>query len=145
MTGPILAPCRRRVGPRYGVHLEVFGANRVVIIPAAIGVRPPFRQLDGRIVSARCYGRLVTLEPTGVVLVRPGSRESVADLFRSWGQPLSAMRLASFTADPVAAFVDGRRWRRAVGAIPLVRHAEIVLEAGPYVPPHSSYTFPPGI
>ena len=24
------------------------------------------------------------------------------------------------------------------------RHAEIVLEVGPYVPPHRSYTFPPG-
>jgi hypothetical protein len=122
----------------------VFGADRVVIIPAGIGVRPPLRQLDGRISSARCYGSLVTLDPTGVVLVRAGSRPSVSDLFRSWGEPLSAMRLASFTARQVAAFVDGRRWRGAIGAIPLGRHAEIVLEAGPYVPPHASYTFPPG-
>jgi len=28
--------------------------------------------------------------------------------------------------------------------VPLTRHAEIVLEVGPHVPPHSSYMFPPG-
>jgi len=28
--------------------------------------------------------------------------------------------------------------------VPLARHSEIVLEVGPYVPPHRSYTFPPG-
>ena len=28
------------------------------------------------------------------------------------------------------------------GRVPLTRHAEIVLEVGPYVPPHSAYTFP---
>jgi len=46
----------------------------------------------------------------------------------------------------VRAYVDGRRWTRtAPAAIPLTRHAEIVLELGPYVPPHRSFTFPPGI
>jgi hypothetical protein len=50
----------------------------------------------------------------------------VGALFRSRGQPLSATRLASFRA------------------VPLTRHAEIVLEVGPHVPPHSSYAFPPG-
>jgi len=27
--------------------------------------------------------------------------------------------------------------------VPLTAHAEVVLEVGPYVPPHRSYTFPP--
>ena len=44
----------------------------------------------------------------------------------------------------MAVFVDGRPWRGAPGAVPLTRHAEIVLEVGPHVPPHSSYAFPPG-
>jgi dihydroxyacid dehydratase/phosphogluconate dehydratase len=35
-------------------------------------------------------------------------------------------------------------WPGAPGAVPLTRHAEIVLEVGPHVPPHSSYAFPPG-
>src|ERR1022692_926592 len=29
-TGPVIGRCRRRLGPRNGVHVEVFAANRVV-------------------------------------------------------------------------------------------------------------------
>jgi hypothetical protein len=129
------------------VHVEVFAADRVVLLPAGIGVRRPWSLLSGRITAARCYGALVTLDPTGLVLVRSGSRLSLGDLFRSWGEPLSATRLASFPAakgSRVAVFVDGRAWPGAPGAVPLTAHAEIVLEVGPHVPPHSSYAFPPG-
>jgi hypothetical protein len=143
VRGPVLGPCGRGLGPRYGVHLEVFAENRVVIVPAGIGTRAPLTFSSGRIASARCYGGLVTLEPTGVVLVRAGGRFTVSDLLRSWGRPLSAGRLLSFTGR-VSAFVGGRRWRGPAGLIPLARHAQVVLEVGPYVPPHSSYTFPPG-
>ncbi len=146
-TGPIQGPCRRSLGARFAVHLEVFGGNRVVIVPAGIGTRPPRRLSAGRISSARCYGSLVTLEPTGVVLVRPGAPLSVADVFRAWNQPLSDRRLSSFVAPTghgVSAFVDGRRWNGSAARVPLRRHSEIVLEVGPYVPPHRSYTFPPG-
>jgi hypothetical protein len=100
-----------------------------------------------RIAAAACYGSLVTLEPTGVVLVRSGDALTLSSVFRSWGQPVSSHRLASFAAGPgstVVVFVDGRRWVGAPGAVPLRRHAEIVLEVGPHVPPHSHYTFPPG-
>ena len=145
--GPIIGACRRQLGPRFGVHIEVFGANRVVIVPAGIGARPPRRITDGRISAARCYGSLVTLEPTGLVLVRPGSHRSLADLARSWGEPLSAHGVASFPASasrPLRVFVDGRRWRGAPGGVPLSRHAEIVVESGPYVPPHRLYLFAPG-
>lgn len=146
-TGPVLGSCKSRLGARVGAHVELFAANRVVLIAAGIGTRPPVTYSAGRIASARCYGDLVTLEPTGVVLVRRGARRTLADLFRSWGQPLSAHRLAAFSARPgqqVSVFVDGRRDRGAPGAVPLAAHAEIVLEVGPHVPPHVSYTFPPG-
>jgi hypothetical protein len=129
------------------VHIEIFAANRVVLIAAGIGTRPPRRLAEGRIMSAGCYGALVTLEPTGVVLVRSGSTPMLSAVFRSWGQPLSARRVASFNAEPdhrVRVFVAGRRWTGPVGAVPLRAHAEIVVEVGPYVPPHSRYTFPPG-
>ncbi len=147
VSGPVTGPCRARLGSRVGVHVEVFAANRVVLIPAGIGTKPPRRFLSGRISSAGCYGQLVTLEPTGLVLVAPGARLMLADLFRSWGQPLSSRRVASFSAPPggqVRVFVDGRRRRGSAAAVPLRPHSEIVLEVGPYVPPHSSYTFPPG-
>lgn len=146
-TGPVIGACQHVLGARSGVHVEVFGANRVVLIPAGIGTRPPRELSEGRISRARCYGALVTIDPTGVVLVGAGDELTVAGLFHSWGQPLSRTRLASFSAAPgrtVEVFVDGRRWPGAPGAVPLKRHAEIVLEVGPYVPPHSSYTFPPG-
>jgi hypothetical protein len=142
--GPVLGPCRRGLGPRDAVHLELFAADRVVLIAGGIGTRPPRRMLEGRIAAARCYGALVTLEPTGVVLVRRASRLTVADLFRSWGQPLGAHQMASWPARAVTAFVDGRRHRGPAGRIVLRRHAEVVLEVGAHVPPHSSYRFPPG-
>ena len=105
------------------------------------------RNANGRITTARCYGALVTLDPTGVVLVRPGAELTLGALFRSWGEPLSRTRLASFTAaagTAVTVFVNGKPWPGAPAAVPLTRHAEIVLEVGPRVPPHSSYAFPPG-
>ena len=129
------------------MHVEVFAANRVVIVAAGIGAEAPLKFSAGRLIGARCYGALVTLEATGVVLVRQNAELSVADLFRAWGQPLSRSRLGPFHAragSPVLAFVDGHPWPGAPGAIPLTSRAEIVLEVGPRVPPHSSYTFAPG-
>jgi hypothetical protein len=145
--GPVIPPCRSSLGPRQGVHIELFAANRVVIVPAGIGVRGPLVTAAGRITHARCYGQAATLEPTGLVLVRPGSRHTVSDLFGSWRQPLSKLRLGPFRPAPgheVEVFVDGRRWKGPPGRVPLSRHSEIVLEVGPHVPPHKSYTFPPG-
>ncbi len=127
--------------------MELFAADRVVLVAAGIGTRPPRRLSEGRISSASCYGELVTLDPTGLVLVRTGSHSVLADLFRAWGQPLSSRRLASFSASTsrsVSVFVDGRRWGGTPGEVPLRPHSEIVLEVGPYVPPHRAYTFPPG-
>lgn len=146
-NGPVVGRCDRRLGPRAGVHVEVFAANRVLLIPAGIGTRPPGSFSARRISTAHCDGELVTLDPTGVVLVRPGSHPVLADLFRAWSEPLSTRRLASFSASSgarVEVFVNGRRWRGDPGAVTLAPHSEIVLEVGPYVPPHRSYTFPPG-
>jgi hypothetical protein len=146
--GPVIGPCRRDLGAREGVHLEVFAANRVVLIPAGIGARAPLRHSEGRISGARCFGELVTVDPTGIVLMRPGARATVAALFRSWGQPLSRTRMMSFHAARgahVTAYVGGRLWHGAPGAVPLTVHAEIVLEIGPHVPPHRAFTFPPGL
>jgi hypothetical protein len=146
-SGSPVGPCRRELGTRRGVHVEVFAADRVVIVPAGIGAIAPRRLSDGQITRARCYGALVTLDPTGVILVRSGQRLILFDLFRAWGQPLGTSRLASFRAAPgthVTVFVGGRLWHGAPGRVPLTPHSEIVVEIGPHVPPHSSFTFPPG-
>lgn len=145
VAGAVTGRCLSALGKRIGVHVEVFASNRVVIVPAGIGTRPPRTFFAGRITRAGCYGDLVTIDPTGLVLVRLGSHLLISALFRAWGQPLTERRVASFPAPSgtrVAVFVDGRAWRGAPGSVPLSRHAEIVLEVGPYVPPHASYTFP---
>jgi hypothetical protein len=144
VRGPAIGPCRRGLGPRAGVHVELFGAGKVILIAAGIGAPPPRRRVAGRIVAARCFGALVTRDPTGVLLVRPRARLTLADLFRSWGRTLSARRMLSFRG-PVSAWVGGRRWHGPIGDIPLTRHAEIVVEVGPHVPPHRVFRFPAGI
>jgi hypothetical protein len=139
--GPV-ADCRPGpLGERFGVHLELFGADHVVLFAAGIGTRPPRERHTGRISGARCFGPVVTIDPTGLVLLRPGTEATVGDVFDLWGQPLAARRAASFRG-LVRAYVNGRRHRGPVRAIPLRRHDQIVLEVGPYVPPHASYTFP---
>ena len=145
--GPVVGPCVPGLGRRAGVHVELFAADRVVVIAAGIGVRGPVRRSAGRIATARCYGDLVTVEPTGVVLLAPGSQHTLGDLFRSWGQPLSARRAGPFAAPQgrsVRVYVRGRRRRGDPARVPLRPHSEVVVEVGPYVPPHTAYTFPPG-
>jgi hypothetical protein len=146
-TGVVTSRCTAALGARIAAHVELFAENRVVIVAGGIGARAPWRLSDGRLTHARCYGDLVTLEATGVVLMRPGTAPALSALFRAWHQPLSASRLASFRAPArthVTAFVNGRRWRGAPGSVPITAHAEIVIEVGPYVRPHTSYAFAPG-
>jgi hypothetical protein len=132
---------------RYGVHVELFARGLVVIVPAGIGVARPFERRGAYVVPRGCSYALRTVEPTGVIEV--GARGlRLGDLFRVWGQPLTPTRLAGFrttAARPVRGYVAGRRWRGDLRAIPLRYHGQIVLELGPYVPPHRTYRFRPGL
>jgi hypothetical protein len=141
--GPVPGCRPGGLGKRTGVHLELFGEDRVVLFAAGIGTRPPRTTFAGRIEGARCFGPVVTIDPTGLVLLRPGVRATVGDVFALWGQPLGARRAASFRG-PVRAYVNGRRVAGPPGAIPLRRHDNVVLQVGPYVPPHPRYAFPAG-
>lgn len=122
-------------GRRFGVHLELFAAGRVVIVPAGIGVAPPWSRDGAYVRSGRCSYAVRTREPTGVLEVSvPGLK--LGDLFAIWGQRLARFRRG---------YVDGRRWLRPLSEIPLRRHAEIVLEVGRFVPPHTSFLFRKGL
>jgi hypothetical protein len=109
------------------VHVELFANRRAIVIPAGIG---------------SCADPLRTRTPTGIVeLTRRGL--VLGDLFRVWGQPLGRHRLLSFRSrDTLHAYVDGRATDIAAGSIALRPGAEIVLELGGYVPPHTSFLFP---
>jgi hypothetical protein len=125
------------------VHLELFARKLVLLVPPGIGVSPPVRRDGAYVTGGRCLYPLRTREPTGVVEVASTRPARLGDLFRIWGQPLSAHRIAGFrSARPLLAFVNGKRVYGDPRAIPLRRHDEIVLEIGGYVPPHSSYLFP---
>ena len=138
--------CDTASGSTYGAHVELFAQDHGVQVPAGIGISQP-RHQGAFVVGGRCRYGLSTLGPTGVVVVRKASRRArptVGQLFALWGEPLSAHQLASFSGR-VNAFVGGRRWAEDPRSIPLDRHAQIVLEVGPRVAPHSSYLFPSGL
>jgi hypothetical protein len=117
----------------------------VLPVPAGIGIAPPQVRQGAYVRAGACVYPVRTYEPTGVVVVEAGRQSfPLGTLFAVWGQPLGADRLAGFRG-PVRAFVGGGRWRGPVGAIPLTRHTEIVLEVGASVLPHQTYLFPPGL
>jgi hypothetical protein len=132
--------CSVRDEPRFGVHVELFANRRVVIVPAGIGIARPHTRDGPYVRSGRCSYPLRTREPTGVVEVTRGARLTLGTLFSVWGQPLSAVRMAGFRGR-VHAFVGGRRRTGDPRSIQLTRHAQIVLEVGGYVPPHSFFLF----
>jgi hypothetical protein len=132
-------------GPSFRIHLELFANRKVVIVPAGIGVAEPSQRTGASVEPGGCVYPMRTVGPDGVVQVSSGSQLHLADLFRLWGQPLGAHRLASFSSrSPVRAYVGGRLVRGPAGAIPLTSHAQIVLELGGYVPPHPSFLFAGG-
>ena len=114
------------------LHLELFVDRRVVVVPSGIGLA-----------SSGCAYPVRTLSPDGVVEAARGVVLTLGDLFRVWGEPLGARRLVSFSSPlPLRAYVGGRLARGPAAAIPLTPHAEIVLELGPYLVPHSFFLFP---
>jgi hypothetical protein len=140
--------CATRRGVRYGAHIEMFAHRHVIAIPAGIGIAPPLEQSGAHVLSGRCYYPAITTQPTGVIELRDGARLTLGELFDIWGQPLSTRIVGSFSAasgSAVVAYFDGRRWQGDARAIPLQRHALIVLEVGGHVPPHLVYLFPPGL
>jgi hypothetical protein len=140
--------CSDRPASRYGAHLEIFANGQGVLIPPGIGVAPPRRQEGAYVRAGRCSYPARTLEPTGVIEIESGAGVTLGQLFALWGQPLSAHALGAFRAPRgarVAAYVDGAPWRGDPRAIPLRRHAAIVLEVNGFVAPHPRYRFAPGL
>jgi hypothetical protein len=137
------AACHPRLGTRFGAHVELFADRTVILLPPGVGTGAPRRVEGAYLRGARCFGPLVTVDPTGVVLVRPGAVRTVGDLFAAWGRPLGPRQLLSFRGR-VRAYAGARRWTKDVRLLPLGRHAQVTLEVGAAVKPHARYRFPRG-
>ena len=172
LAGPSVQPWPVGPGPRYtpgrappevaaGKALGGLRCGRQARLPRPPRAlrRPPRRRRAGGIgvaeplvhagVSDRpdgCTYPLRTLRPDGVVEVAAGARAPARrPVPRSGGSRSGRTRLLSFhSSAPVRAYVAGRARSRAGGAIPLTPHAQIVLEIGGYVPPHSFFLFTGG-
>jgi hypothetical protein len=142
VRGAVFGACTEPLGRRLQAHVEIFGADRVVLLAPGIGTRAPRRLSAGRLTHARCFGDLVTLDPTGSVYMRPGRTATLGELFRAWGQPLGRERIASFTGGRVRVYVNGVAHPGSPNSVPITEDAEIVLEIGPRVPPHRHFAFP---
>jgi hypothetical protein len=127
--------CSRAEPRRFGVHVEVFVRRQTAIVPAGIGIAPPWRGRSPYVRSGRCSYLARTREPTGVIEVAHGARMTLGDVFGVWGRPL---------VGPYA-WVGGRRFRGDPRNIPLTPQIQIVLSDDARVPVHSRYVFPPGL
>lgn len=136
--------CRRAGGARVGVFVELLAHGRLILLPAGIGMAAPLRRHGPYVLAGRCSYPLRTREPTGLVEVDPRTRATLGQLFALWGQPLGE-RMLALMRGPVRTYVDGRRRGGDPRAVPLRRHAVIVLEIGRRIPPHARYAFPAGL
>ena len=136
--------CRARETARIGIHLEVFAHGRVLIVPAGIGIAPPVSRRGPYVLSGRCSYAARTREPTGVIERSQEHPLTLGAFFRVWGQPLGPRQVAGFRG-LVRLYVNGRRLGVDPRLVPLRRHDQIVLQVGPYVPPHVSYRFRKGL
>jgi hypothetical protein len=126
---------------RLRVHLELFAARQVVVVPGGIGVSGGRTEYYGRIVDALWHAPAWTLQAGGVIhLERPGLR--LADVFAVWGRELGPSRLLGFRG-PVLVFVNGRPHVGAPGDVVLRDHDQVVVQIGGYLAPHSAFVFAP--
>jgi len=126
-------------------HLEVFAGGHVVQVPAGIGFAPPLRRDGAYVRAGGCVYPMRTVEPTGLVLLAAGPVRKLGQFVALWGQPLSRREVAGFRASAgqgVSVFINGMLSPESPGSVPISPGAQITIEVGPYVPPHTRYTFP---
>jgi hypothetical protein len=133
------APCAAapiREGSR--AHLELFANGRVVVIPTGIGLEG-IRTTAGRVTKANCRGRVWTLDATGVL--RFTKRATLGTVFAVWGRRLAPSHLLGFRG-VVRVYRNGVRLLVDPRTLELRDRDQVVLQVGPFIPPHASYRFP---
>jgi len=112
-------------------HLALYAYGKPIEVPALIGIPG----------MGACYYWIHTHTPDGFIHVEsPIYRDfDLGEFFDIWGEPLTPTNLAGVHVrkGQIHAYVDGRRYSGDPRTIPLVLHADIVLEAGPpyFIPP----------
>ena len=132
---------RGRVGEGARAHVELFANQRVIVVPAGIGVSGGRTTLYGNIVDALWHAPAWTLEPGGVVhLEHEGV--TLGALFAIWGRPLGPDRLLSFTG-PIRAYVNGEPRSGDPASIVLRDRDQVVVVHGGDVGIDRTFAFKP--
>ena len=58
---------------RFEVHLELFALRRVVLVPAGVGIAPPYRHIGGEILGGRCSYPALTRDRRASYRSSPGA------------------------------------------------------------------------
>jgi hypothetical protein len=120
-------------------HLAVFKNGQAYTLPAGVGI-PGSHAVNtnqGPIASGgSCIYWLHTHTTDGVIHIESPTKAiyTLGDFFDEWHQPLSKSQVGTLSG-PVAAFVNGKPWKKVARAIPLLPHADIQLEIGQPAPP----------
>jgi hypothetical protein len=129
--------CDAMEGQRIHIHQHLLILDHGDSVPVPYNV--------GRPSSNQCLYWLHTHTPDGVIHIEsPANRTfTLGDFFAIWGQPLSATRAASAFAkkgSKLKVWVNGKPYTGDPAKIPLVAHADIVIEAGPPFPTPPKFT-----
>lgn len=125
--------CDAQEGQRIHIHqhLVIIDHGKAVDIPARIGIPA----------AKRCLYWLHTHTPDGILHIEaPQERTfTLGDFFTVWGQPLGRTSAASARAgkrEKVKAWVNGKVYTKDPRTIPLLAHADIVIQVGgPFAKP----------
>jgi hypothetical protein len=129
--------CDEMEGQRVHIHqhLSIYDRGKPVPIPSDVG-RPA---------SGECLYWLHTHTPDGVIHIEsPANRTfTLGDFFAVWGQPLDTRHAATAFANSgttLKVWLDGKPYPGNPANIPLVAHADIVIEVGPPFPKPEKFT-----
>ncbi len=120
-------------------HLNIFIEGKQVNLPAQIGIP-----------NGECVYWLHTHDLSGVIHIEAPEKRTfqLGTLFDIWGQPLSAIQVASYTTDSIHTFtfyVNGQEYTGDPRQIPLEAHTNIDIELGPPYPTPQPYQYQSGL
>jgi hypothetical protein len=120
--------CDAQEGQRIHIHqhLVLLDHGKPVAIPANIGIPA----------GKRCIYWVHTHTPDGIIHIEAPLNRSftLGDFFLIWGQPLTRARVATAKApkgQSLRVWVGGKPYKGDPRKIPLLAHADIVIQAGP--------------